>query len=97
MTYEDHNQVNPKALRLGTVEGAAKDERGIEISEACVGLFPDREHQRVAVTETGKDGRFIFHGIPPGAYRLVASRSGQTFLSGSQHGRRPENANWRCT
>lgn len=72
MRYENHNQVDPKPLKLHALNGTARDEQGIPISRVCVGVFSEKGHKLVAATETGEDGHFALGKIPPGHYRLVA-------------------------
>ena len=76
MIYENHNQIDPKPLRLNMVEGRATDSGGSEVWSACLGLFSEEDHTLLATTQTRQDGSFSFKNIPPGRYRLVVTSLG---------------------
>jgi hypothetical protein len=72
MTYENHNQVDPKPLKLHGINGRTNDEQGMPIPRVCVGIYSEKDHKLVATTETAEDGHFALGKLPPGRYRLVA-------------------------
>jgi hypothetical protein len=72
ITYEDHNQIDPKPLKLDRISGIAKDDQGVSIANVCIGLFSEKDHRLIASAETREDGRYTLGEIPPGRYRLVA-------------------------
>jgi hypothetical protein len=76
MSYESHNQIDPKPLRLKTIRGVAIDEQGVAVWNLCLGLFAEKDHKLIASIRAGEDGRFALKDIPPGEYRLVAKSSG---------------------
>lgn len=74
MVYENHNQVEPKILQLGTVRGVVQWGR-VRIAKACIGVFTETDHKLVATIETDDTGQFSSERIPKGAYRLVVRYS----------------------
>jgi hypothetical protein len=72
MVYENHNQVDPKPLKVLKVFGVARGENGSAIQEMAVGLFSEKDHLLIAQTETDQKGEFSFAIVPAGRYRLVA-------------------------
>lgn len=71
-TYENHNQVDPKPLKLHSINGVARDDEGTAVSTVMVGLFTEKDHTFVATDETGSKGQFAFKNVLPGRYRIVA-------------------------
>ena len=78
--YENRNQVDPKPLSIdlvsgqvvvtsGEVNGTARDIGAV--TEACLGLFTEKDHQLVATASVDSEGRFILGAVPEGKYRLV--------------------------
>ena len=76
IAYENHNQIDYGPLSVRQVAGLAHDDNGDLIPNMNVGLFTEKEHALVAVAQTGGDGKFIFKGVAPGRYRLVAKSEG---------------------
>ena len=76
LVYEDQNQIEPRPLKVKEVAGTAKDEGGFAVLHLCVTLYTEKDHQLVAVTRSGPDGRFAFSGVRPGRYRLLAASPG---------------------
>lgn len=76
MSYESHNQIDPRPLRLKTIRGVAIDEQGAAIWNVCLGLFAEKDHKLIVSSRAGEDGRFALKDIPPGEYRLVAKSPG---------------------
>ena len=81
-TYEDHNQVDPKPLKLAVVQGTGVIEiRDNEIKPdetvpgACLTLFTTSQ-KFVASVLADSSGCFSFIGIAPGQYRLIARAPG---------------------
>src|SRR5580704_17344807 len=72
MSYENHNQVEPKPFRLKTIRGVAIDEEGVSVWNLCLGLFTEKDRKLIVGIRAGEDGRFALKDIPPGEYRLVA-------------------------
>ena len=72
MVYENHNQIDPKPLRMHIVHGTATAENGSVVPEMQLGLFAEKDHSLVATAKTGQNGEFSFARIPAGRYRLVA-------------------------
>ena len=82
MTYENHNQVDPRPLKVSRVYGVAKygvgtDDEGIVVSsKVCVGIFSESEHKLLMTTELDTRGEFGFQSLHAGHYRLVAKALG---------------------
>jgi len=76
MSYESHNQIDPKPLRLKTIRGAAMDEQGVAVWNLCIALFAEKDHKLIVSIRVAEDGRFTLKDIPPGEYRLVAKSPG---------------------
>lgn len=76
MVYENHNQIDSKAVALRAVTGKAHDEQGIVIPNVSLGLFTEKDHRLVMITWSATDGAFQFTGVTPGRYRLVAKYDG---------------------
>src|SRR5271170_273819 len=76
MSYENHNQIDPKPPRLNIVEGHAYGPEGAEVWNVCLGLFSEKDHTLVAAIPAGHDGFFSFPKISAGRYRLVARSLG---------------------
>jgi hypothetical protein len=76
MSYESHNQIDPKPLRLKTIRGLAIDEQGVAVWNLCLGLFAEKDRKLIVSIRAGEDGRFDLKDIPPGEYRLVAKSPG---------------------
>lgn len=64
---------------IGRVEGRVTDPSGAGL--AGVALALDGPAKRTG--RSGADGRFVFEGLPPGAYRLAAERRGFTTVDRS--------------
>ena len=76
---------NPAAAGSPAVYGNVADDSGHPVEDATVYLLDARE-QPVAFARTGGDGRYELSGLPPGEYRLYASRLGYTgTYNGNQH------------
>ena len=74
MVYQDSNQLAPPVMDLGLAEGVVQDDyRGLRMPMACVGVFTEPDHKRVAVGKADQRGRFALSGVPAGTYRLVAT------------------------
>jgi hypothetical protein len=80
--YEDHNQVNPKPLRLAKVQGRGVVEirdnvvqPGETVPGACLSLFTT-DLKLVDTTKADSSGEFRFHAVDPGHYRLIARALG---------------------
>lgn len=77
LKYKNKNQVNPSPLSLSTVSGRVIVEAGEStreigpVTEACLGLFAEKDHRLVATTVVDNKGRFTFDAVPAGKYRLV--------------------------
>lgn len=69
--YENHNQTDNGPLHIQEVNGWVTDPQQVAIPRACVGLFTEKTHKLVVITESGADGRFSLQRVPPGRYRLV--------------------------
>lgn len=78
--YENRNQVDPKPLSIdlvsgqvvvtsGEVNGTVRDIGAV--TEACLGLFTEKDHQLVATASVDSEGRFMLSAVPEGKYRLV--------------------------
>jgi len=72
ITYEDRNQIDYGPLRVGVVEGHARDDGGTAIESVCLGLFTEPDHKLVATTQTNAKGAFRFRHVANGRYRIVA-------------------------
>jgi hypothetical protein len=79
--YEDHNQVDPKPLKLAKLQGRGVIEiRGqVKPNEtvpgACLSLFAN-DRQLVASVKADSNGEFSFANVAPGHYRLLARAPG---------------------
>ena len=80
LKYENKNQVNPSPLSVTIVSGRVIVEAGElggsareigPVTEACLGLFTEKDHRPVATAVVDDEGRFAFDAIPVGKYRLV--------------------------
>src|SRR2546422_1080908 len=62
-------------LKMGSAEslGGSKVELHPERDS---GLADDRRPLRAYTATTSKDGKFVLNEVPPGSYRLIATRSG---------------------
>jgi hypothetical protein len=78
--YENRNQVDPKpfsmslvsgqvVVTMGDVSGSMRDVG--PVTEACVALFTEKDHQLVASANIDSVGRFMFDAVPEGKYRLL--------------------------
>jgi hypothetical protein len=78
--YASRNQVDPKPLsvtgvlgrvfiEVGELGGATKEVGAV--TEACLGLFTEKERHLVATTTVNDRGHFAFGAVPIGKYRLV--------------------------
>jgi hypothetical protein len=76
MIYENHNQIDYKALTLRAVTGKAHDEQGVPIPKVSLGLFTEKDHKLLTLVESATDGTFAFTSVVPGLYRLVAKYDG---------------------
>jgi hypothetical protein len=76
MVYENHNQIDSKAVALRAVTGKAHDEQGVMIPNVSLGLFTEKDHRLVMITWSATDGAFQFASVTPGRYRLVAKYDG---------------------
>lgn len=72
IVYENNNQVDPKPLRLHSIDGVARDDEGNVIPSVVIGVFVEKGHTLMATTETSSKGYFALKHIPPGKYRIVA-------------------------
>ena len=76
-TYEDHNQIDPKPLKVAQVQGTGVIQIRDQIKpnqtvpDACLTLFTT-DQKFVATTKADLHGDFQFTDIAPGQYRLVA-------------------------
>src|ERR1700683_1609221 len=68
IVYEDHNQVDPKPLKMQIVFGRASLESGFLVPKVKLGIFTENDHLLVATAETDQEGKFRFARIPPGRY-----------------------------
>ena len=64
----------PAEAQSGRIVGGVADATGAVLPGVTVTLFDDLGEPRVSLTDGA--GRFVFAGLPPGAYRLSASLSG---------------------
>lgn len=80
LKYENKNQVNPGPLSVSNASGRVIVEVGElggsareigPVTEACLGLFTEKEHQLLATAVVDGEGRFAFDAVPEGKYRLV--------------------------
>jgi Carboxypeptidase regulatory-like domain len=81
-TYENHNQVDPKPLKLPRIQGTGvieiRDNQikpGETVPGACLALFT-ADQKFVASTKADSRGVFHFDEIAPGQYRLMARAPG---------------------
>jgi hypothetical protein len=54
------------------LEGIARNEAGVTVRDIRIMLM-DGDGTTVAVTTTGADGRYAFHGLPTGDYTVIAT------------------------
>ena len=71
MTYEHHNQIDPKPLSVRSLVGNVQAEQGEPIPDALLGLFTEKEHRLITSAQASHDGTFKLPDVPPGRYRLV--------------------------
>ncbi len=64
----------PAGAQSGRIVGRVADATGAVLPGVAVTLFGGPDEPRVSVTDGA--GRFVFAGLPPGAYRLIAGLSG---------------------
>ena len=82
MSYENHNQVDPRPLSLRELTGRVLTEVDEPaqvvgpVSGACLGLFIEQDHHLVATATADKEGHFEFGAVAPGRYRLVVRANG---------------------
>ena len=72
MSYESHNQVDPKPLKVHSINGVARDDEGNVVPSVMVGIFTEKDHKLIETTETSNKGEFVFKYGSPGRYRVVA-------------------------
>lgn len=70
--YEDNNQVDYGPLIVQEVKGMVTDPASA-VSQACVGIFTEKDHKIVATTESDANGNFSLQSVQPGVYRLVVA------------------------
>jgi hypothetical protein len=76
ITYEDRNQTDYGPLRVGVVEGHARDDVGSAIPNVCLGLFSEPDHKLVTTAQADVKGAFRFRRLASGRYRIVAKYEG---------------------
>jgi len=69
--YENHNQVDPKPLRVLVLQGMVIAADGVTIPLACLTLFTEAGDKVVAQVVADGDGHYKFKELPSGVYRLV--------------------------
>jgi Carboxypeptidase regulatory-like domain len=75
-SYEDHNQVDPKPLRMNFAAGFARDKQGFPIPHVRIFVFTEKDHRLIASAESDQQGMFRFNRLEPGTYRMVAKYDG---------------------
>lgn len=76
VTYENRNQADPTAIKLGEVSGIAVDKDGVVIPDVCIAIFTEESRLLVSTTTTDRDGKFKIDRLLKGDYRLVAKYAG---------------------
>jgi len=71
ISYDHQNQVDYH-LWLRRIRGVAIDDSSTPVPKTCLGIFTEPDHHLFTSVETNDRGRFVFHLIKPGKYRLVA-------------------------
>jgi len=66
------NQIDYGPLALTSAGGIVLGPDSAAIPSACLGIFTDGDHRFVMSQQSDDLGRFSFHGLPQGSYRLVA-------------------------
>ena len=74
--YEDHNQVDPRPIKLSSIHGFAQNSSNAVLAKLPIGLFTERGHRLVASVVTNDKGEYVFPQVPPGRYRMVARLPG---------------------
>ena len=82
----------PAGAQSGGIGGAVADATGAVLPGVTVTLFSGLGEPRDSVTDGA--GRFVFAGLPPGAYRLSARLSG--FATASVDGIVIATELWKC-
>ncbi len=72
MIYENHNQAEPRPIRLDSVSGIARGPSGSPLPQVQIGLFSEPDHVQVAIVHTDRRGHFAFSSVTPGRYRVIA-------------------------
>ena len=74
--YENHNQIDPKPIRLRRLQGTVKDQNGILVPGVAIYLFSSEHHAFLSSAKSDGQGRFILQEIKDGEYRVVAKLDG---------------------
>jgi len=61
-----------------TLRGSVRDQNGRAIAGASVTALQGKTASKGALARTASDGRFVLKDLNPGAYRVIASRSGHS-------------------
>lgn len=80
LVYENKNQVDPRPLVMKAITGRVLFQTGDRAGEvkdvgpvprACLSLFSEGSHKKIASLTADEEGRFNFGNIPSGHYRLL--------------------------
>jgi hypothetical protein len=73
MTVQNYNMIDPPRLTAAVLKGTVQDISHVNIPHACLVVFRESDHEIIAQTESGENGRFSFPKLAPGDYRLIVA------------------------
>jgi hypothetical protein len=76
VAYANEKQVETMLIKLGQVSGTVVDPIAVVISQTCVGIFTEADHQLLRSVQADDKGHFHMNGLPDGEYRLVSQSPG---------------------
>ncbi|HEY2379642.1 MAG TPA: carboxypeptidase-like regulatory domain-containing protein [Terriglobia bacterium] len=72
LLFQASASVDGVVVKLGSSEPLA--EATVQLRQEITNTDPDAPRAKSYAVKTGSDGRFLFENVPPGTYRLIATR-----------------------